>query len=75
MSEPRIFVSYSHKDSVFKEQLAEELRSERYRWYSAVWTDSELEPGEKWLPRIEVVIASASVGVLLISQDFLDLWL
>ncbi|MBM3496160.1 MAG: TIR domain-containing protein, partial [Armatimonadetes bacterium] len=68
---PRVFISYSHKDSRELERLKVHLRP--YEWSGAVdaWDDQRLVPGQQWLDEIKAAIAVADVAVLLVSPDFL----
>ncbi len=66
-----IFISYSHKDEAWKDELQKQLRVLQLTGDFAVWDDRQIELGENWLPAIERAIASARVAILLVSSDFL----
>lgn len=68
----QIFISYSHKDTNWKNDLLTMLnpliRSDAIK----VWTDSELKPGQRWHKVISDALSRAKIGVLLVSADFLS---
>jgi internalin A len=71
MSAPtRIFVSYSHEDSRWLNELnlvlAPLIRDERI----ALWDDKAISSGMQWRPEIEAQLRTANVGVLLVSANF-----
>ncbi|MBK8452282.1 MAG: SUMF1/EgtB/PvdO family nonheme iron enzyme [Thiofilum sp.] len=66
-----IFISYSHQDEIWKDELQKQLRVLQVHGQFAVWDDRQIEVGDEWLPAIEAAIAKAKVAVLLISADFL----
>jgi hypothetical protein len=65
----KIFVSYSHKD----ERWLDELRTHLTALDDVldVWDDTRLAPGKRWRPQIETALAEARVALLLVSPDFL----
>lgn len=70
---PLVFISYSHKDKEWLEELKLQLKP-RLRLEDAnfsVWDDNQIEAGDKWGEEIENALAAASVGVLLVSKHFL----
>lgn len=69
---PRIFVSYSHHDSLWLEflrkALAQPLSDEEF----FLWSDKEIGIGDDWKEEIERNLASADVAILLVTLDFFN---
>src|SRR5215208_3463069 len=64
------FISYSHKDQSALNQLMVFLRQFERDGRISLWEDSQISPGENWETEIQARLAGASVGILLVSQDF-----
>jgi TIR domain len=71
MSQPTIFLSYSHQDETWKKRLAKHLGVLEREGRLSVWDDRRIETGDDWYPQIEAALNTARVAVLLISADFL----
>lgn len=67
-----IFISYSHKDEAWKDELQRQLRVLQLHQNFSVWDDRLIEVGSVWLPSIQKAISSAYVAILLVSSDFLS---
>jgi tetratricopeptide (TPR) repeat protein len=67
MSKARVFISYSHKDKVWKDRLTEHLRGIELQ----VWSDSEIRAGTRWEEQIRDAVENPAVAILLISADAL----
>src|SRR5712691_3515435 len=65
------FISYSHKDAKFLDQLVEHLAYFERNNLLKVWSDKKIIPGAQWREEIKQAIESTSVAVLLISPSFL----
>ena len=68
---PKVFVSYSHCDDVWKHRVVRHLQALELEGKFEVWEDLKIEAGTDWLPAITNAIDRASVAVLLVSVDFL----
>ena len=67
----KIFISYSHKDEVWKDRLQEQLGALALEGYFSVWDDRQIKPGDDWFAEIERALNQADVAVMLISASFL----
>ena len=67
----KIFISYSHRDKIWKDRLQEQLESLAIEGYFSVWDDRQIEPGDDWFAEIERELNQAEVAVMLISASFL----
>jgi len=64
------FISYSHKDKDWLDQL--EVMIDPLKQIGLnIWSDTSIEPGSKWLQDISEALERATVAVLLVSPDFL----
>ena len=71
MSAPSVFVSYSHRDELWKDRLLPQLTALERAGRVTVWDDRKIGGGEQWYPEIEEAMAEAAVAVCLISSDYL----
>jgi hypothetical protein len=76
MTKPKainIFISYSHKDEIFKDELVDIWLKPLKRNINnlEVWDDRKISAGQEWEPAILEKLNSADVIILLISQPFL----
>lgn len=67
----RIFVSYSHKDPTYLEQLETRLHALGRRIPIDIWDDRKLLAGSKLKEKIIEQLGLADVVILLISPDFM----
>ena len=67
----KIFISYSHKDKIWKNCLATQLAVLELEGYFTVWDDQQIEPSDDWFAEIERELNQADVAIMLISADFL----
>lgn len=67
----KIFISYSHKDEPFKDQLMVHLSSLKRRGFIQEWHDRKLKAGEEWDKKIKQELLDADIILLLISSDFI----
>jgi tetratricopeptide (TPR) repeat protein len=69
----RVFISYSHKDELWKDRLKPHLGMlEKAGLDIVVWDDRKIDVGDKWYPEIEQAMRDASFAVCLISPDYLN---
>jgi hypothetical protein len=71
MQQPTIFISYSHADEKWKNRLVKQLNVLVSEGRFEVWDDRRIAAGDNWYPAIAAAINTASVAILLISDDFL----
>lgn len=66
-----IFISYSHKDELHREDLEEHLSMLRREGIIEVWHDRKITAGSEWKNVIDENLNSAEIVILLISPSFL----
>ncbi len=71
MDKPTIFISYSHKDEVWKDRLKSHLVVLEKAGRISVWDDRKIDPGGEWFPDIRDAMEKAAAAVCLISSDYL----
>lgn len=71
MPQPAVFISYSHKDELWKDRLVSHLRVLEYEGALDVWDDRRIHAGDDWHREIETALDNATVAILIISKDFL----
>lgn len=71
MSNPRVFISYSHKDEEWKNRLEIHLRVLEMQDLLSIWDDRQIEVGDDWYPEIESALNSANIAILMITANFL----
>jgi len=67
----KVFISYSHKDESFKDELDTHLSAIKRSGLAAVWHDRKIEPGTEWDDHIKSELDSADIILLLVSANFL----
>ncbi len=67
----RIFISYSHRDREYLEELRAHLAYYEQQGSIDFWDDARIRPGLLWYNDIKKDIASARIAILLISPDYL----
>ena len=65
-----VFLSYSHKDEQYLDELRPHLANLVEEGLADVWHDRAIAPGEEWEQTILEALEQADVIVLLISSDF-----
>jgi WD40 repeat protein len=67
----RIFISYSHKDRKYLDELLAHLTYYEKQGNIDFWDDTKIRPGSRWHREIVKAIASAKIAILLVSPDYL----
>jgi small GTP-binding protein len=67
----KVFISYSHKDEEFKDELVTMLAGLQRRGVIDAWQDRRIEPGAGWFKAIKQAINDCDLAVLLVSSDFI----
>ncbi|HYC88247.1 MAG TPA: COR domain-containing protein [Thermoanaerobaculia bacterium] len=66
-----VFISYSHKDAVYYDQLREALVPFERRRELNVWADRQIDAGQMWEREIGNEIARSAIAIVLLSPSFL----
>lgn len=72
MTNPTVFISYSHKDEIWKDRLKPHLGLLEKDGRLKIWDDRSIDGGETWFPEIKGAMERAAVAVCLISADYLN---
>jgi len=71
MTTPTVFISYSHKDEVWKDRLQSQLGVLQHEGLLYMWDDRRIGAGEDWNEEIQEAMEKASVAILLVSAYFI----
>ena len=72
MVRDQVFISYSHKDQNFLNDLLTHLKPFLRKGTFTAWSDEQIKPGSQWFDEIKAALAKTSVAVMLVSPHFLD---
>ena len=67
----QVFISYSHRDKKFMEELQTHLKPYLRSGAITPWSDKQIAPGSQWFDEIQGGLSKAGAAVLLVSPDFL----
>jgi hypothetical protein len=67
----KVFISYSHKDEEFKDDLVTMLATMERNGVIDAWQDRRIEPGDEWYEAIQTAMNECDLAILLISKNFL----
>jgi hypothetical protein len=67
----KVFISYSHKDERFREQLQEYLYAAKRQGLIEDWHDRRIAPGEEWENLISENLETSEIVLLLVSSSFI----
>ena len=68
----KVFISYSHKDTKYLNELLPHLSNLEKNKLIDLWSDTKISPGDNWREAIEGALASTKIAILLLSIDFLN---
>jgi hypothetical protein len=68
---PNIFISYSHRDEVWRDELVRHLRVLERGGILRIWDTSEIQAGANWSAEIRERLDHADLAVILVSPDAL----
>jgi hypothetical protein len=68
---PKLFISYSHKDEEFKDELVQMVAGLQRRGVIDAWQDRRIEPGAEWFQAIKQAINECDLALLLVSRHFI----
>ncbi|MCR9134147.1 MAG: TIR domain-containing protein [bacterium] len=66
-----VFISYSHKDKTFRDELDIHLMPLKRQKTIEVWYDSEIVPGLEWEEEIKRNLENSDIILQLVSPDFI----
>lgn len=73
-SKKTIFISYSHSDEKYKNEVVKTLKGLEYIFPDIkfdVWSDERIRTGQKWLDEIEKALDKADIAIMILSRDFI----
>jgi hypothetical protein len=67
----KVFISYSHEDEIFREQLQELLYAAKRQGLIEDWHDRKISPGEEWEDLVDENLETSEIILLLVSSSFI----
>lgn len=67
----KLFVSYSHKDEAFREDLEEHLTMMSREGVISIWHDRKILAGQEWKGQIDDNLEQADIVIFMVSPSFL----
>jgi hypothetical protein len=71
IAQDRVFISYSHEDTKWREDLEKHLKPYLRAGSIKSWSDKQISPGSQWLTEIKTALTNTKVAVLLVTPDFI----
>ena len=68
---PNLFISYSHRDEVWRNELVRHLRVLERSGILRIWETSEIQAGANWAAEVMEKLQQADLAVILVSPDAL----
>src|SRR5258706_15175147 len=69
--DPKVFISYSHRDLEWLDRLRVHLRPMEKEYGIDFWDDTRIASGSRWKKEIANALETSKIAVLLVSADFL----
>lgn len=70
-SRSQVFLSYSHKDRRWLDDLLTHLKPYLRDGSISAWSDKQIQPGSRWFDDIQAALAATKVAALLVTPHFL----
>ena len=67
----KLFICYSHADNLYFKRIMIHLRPLLGNGSIEIWSDTQIEPGDKWNSEIENALKETRVAILIVSADFI----
>lgn len=71
MAKVKIFVSYSHKDQRYRDELVKHLYLLERKGLVSIWSEGRIAAGMEWSDEVRRAIDESDIAIVLISPDYL----